>query len=128
MRRNQSAGVLCVGCSQRLFQKLNDRLEQSELRLLGPLNQEEAVAVCASQGVALIILDGASSRGQEWSVAKSFKMMRPTLPIILLGEHKSGTRLPDGVEAVVSLNHLDRLPSTIRRLLNPSSRKATSGQ
>jgi DNA-binding NtrC family response regulator len=127
MSRNQSPGVLCVGCSQRLFQKLTDRLKDSELRMLGPLNQEEAVAVCASQGVALIILDGASIRGQEWSVAKSFKMIRPNLPIILLGEHTSRTQLPDGVAAVLSLNHLDRLLSTIRRLLNPASRKATNG-
>jgi hypothetical protein len=57
MRRNESPGVLCVGCSLSLFHKLNDRLKGSELRILGPLNQEEAVAVCASLDVALIILD-----------------------------------------------------------------------
>jgi hypothetical protein len=97
MRRNESAGLLCVGCSHKLFQKLSNRLKESELPILGPLNQEEAVAVCASQGIALIILDGASIRGQEWSVAKSFKMIRPTLPIILLGEPTSGTRLFGGI-------------------------------
>ena len=96
--------------------------------MLGPLNQEEAVAFCASQGVALNILDGASIRGQEWSVAKSFKMIRPTLPIVLLEESTSCPRLPDEVDAVVFLGHLDRLMSTVRRVLNPASRKATNGQ
>jgi DNA-binding NtrC family response regulator len=128
MRRNESAGVLCVGCSDRLFQKLSDLLQESELRILGPLNREEAVAVCAAQAVALIVLDGASIRGQEWSVAKSLKMVRPTLPIILLGKHTNGPRLPDGVDALIPLNGLDRLLSTVRGLLNPSCQHATGSQ
>lgn len=128
MGKNASPGVLCVGCTPTIFRKLDDRLRESELRLLGPVDAQEAVAVCVNPEIAVVILDGPSIRGQEWSVAKSLRMIRPKLPIVLLEERKNRPLLPEAVDAVVPRTRLGQLLSALRQLLNSESRRATTSE
>jgi hypothetical protein len=65
--------------------------------------------------VAAAVVDSKSIRDQEWSVVKTLKGVRASLPVILL-EDRVGDResqLPEGVDAVVSIssptNKLDEL-------------------
>jgi len=74
--------------------------------------------------VAAVIVDAESVRGKEWPVVKSLKLVRPSLPIILLDE-RSGIRnleLPEGVDELVSVASLEKLPEAINQLLRSIAR------
>lgn len=69
--------------------------------------------------LAAAIVDAESVRGREWSVVKSLKLVRPSLPIILLDERSSGRSLslPEGVDELVSITSLERLPDAIKHFV-----------
>ncbi|MFL6390408.1 MAG: hypothetical protein ACJ71U_23230 [Terriglobales bacterium] len=65
-------------------------------------------------------MDGESIRGQEWSLAKALKAVRPTLPIILLEEHQRfTTALPESVDAVIPITAREELLKRIEEMLSP---------
>ena len=103
-------------------------LRGSPFQILGTPTLDQAVAVCVNESIALVVLDGESIRGQEWSVVKSLKMVRPTLRIALLEQRKSRPALPSGVDAAVPMGSLDKLSETIKSLLNSKSRVVSSSQ
>ena len=78
--------VLCVACSSRALELLDRALRYSQLRILTAATREKGVAVCVAETITLAVLDAESIRGEEGSVAKSLKAVRPGLPIIMLEE------------------------------------------
>jgi DNA-binding NarL/FixJ family response regulator len=70
--------------------------------VLAATTPEQAVAVCVSNHVAAVVLDSQFVTN-GWSAAQTFKMVKPQLPVVLLG-HDHQQAPPQGVDAVV-LNH-----------------------
>lgn len=115
--------VLCVARSSSVYAALRSSFDHCNLEVLIALTPESAMAVCVDQVVAAAIVDCESIRDQEWSIIRSLKLVRPSLPIILL-EARKHTRLeimPPGVDAVVRLDHLNDLLTTLRDVLNCQS-------
>ncbi|HKU28328.1 MAG TPA: hypothetical protein VJQ54_22865, partial [Candidatus Sulfotelmatobacter sp.] len=66
-------------------------MRYSQLRILTAATRDRGVAICVAGDIALAVLDAESIRGEEGSVAKSLKSVRPALPIILLEERRRPT-------------------------------------
>lgn len=75
---------------------------------------EEAVAFCAANQVAAIVLDSEFATEGGWTVAQSFRMVTPQLPIVLLQPNR-GQEIPAGIDAVAA--GADLVLGTLRILL-----------
>jgi DNA-binding NtrC family response regulator len=111
--------ILCIACSASGLSTLERALKGSSYSVLTAATPDQGVAICVAQFVAAAIVDAESVRGKEWSVVKSLKLVRPSLPIILLDERNGGRNLPlpEGVDELVSITSLERLPDAINQLV-----------
>ena len=114
---DQSSRVLCVACSRKALDALDQVLRYSQLRILTAATREKGVAICVAGNIALAVLDAESIRGEEGSVAKSLKCVRPSLPIVLLEERGRPSEIPVSIDAVVPLHDPEKLLKTIHDLL-----------
>lgn len=97
--------ILFLTFSSKIFSTLHDALKNSRYSAITASTTDQAVAICVSQFVAAAFVDAKFIRGQEWSVVKTLKGVRASLPVILLEEREGNRKspLPDGVDAVVSI-------------------------
>ena len=132
MRQNMASSaddsrrVLCVACSPKALEILDRALRYSQLRILTAATREKGVAICVAETIALAVLDAESIRGEEGSVAKSLKAVRPALPIIMLEERRRPSEAPDGVDGVVPVSDPERLLKAIQGLLSASGAESAS--
>lgn len=81
---------------------------------------QDAVAVSLNNHFASIVLDAAHIRNDNWSVAKSLKLIKPSLPILLL-DHRNANRrgaIPSDIDAVASCDNPKDVLVELRRLLS----------
>lgn len=80
---------------------------------------DHAVAICVNNRVDAVVLDQPHFVETEgWSVAKSLKMIRATICVILVVRGKVLTsELPNGVDAIVAERDHDGLLETLQKLL-----------
>jgi hypothetical protein len=116
--------VLCIACSPKVFAGLDQALNYSGLHVLSAATRDKGVAICVAEVVAVAVIDGESIRGEECSVAKALKMVRPNLRIILLEERERLSNIPEGIDAVVPLGATEQLLRKIEELLNPGQAKS----
>jgi DNA-binding response OmpR family regulator len=111
--------ILCIACSASGLSTLERALKGSYYSVLTAATPDQGVAMCVAQFVAAAIVDAESIRGKEWSVVKSLKLVRPSLPIVLLDERSDGRdlSLPEGVDQLVSITSLEKLPDAINQLV-----------
>ena len=116
--------ILCIACSASGLSTLERALKGSQYSVLTAATPDQGVAICVAQFVAAVIVDAESVRGKEWPVVKSLKLVRPSLPIILLDERSGGRNLerPEGVDELVSVASLEKLPEAINQVLRSISR------
>jgi hypothetical protein len=77
---------------------------------------EEAVAFCAANHVNAIVLDSEFVTEGGWTVAQSFRMVKPQLPIVLLKRnHAHHNHLPTHVDVVAS--KMELIPGALKMLL-----------
>ena len=122
----QPRRVLCIACSARALNILDRVLRYSQLRILTAATREKGVAICVAETIALAVLDVDSIRGEEGSVAKSLKAVRPALPIILLEERSRQSEVPASVDCVVPLNNPEKLLKCIQDLLKAGGAESVS--
>ena len=118
--------ILCLACSPVKFSALQAAFKNApHVSILTASTSDQAVAICVAQVVAAAVVDAESIRGQEWSVLKSLKGVKPSLPIILLEERKSERHLllPEGVDATASLQSPTELYEVITAALDRASKK-----
>ena len=116
--------VLCVACSHAVFNGLDQAFRYSKLHVLSAATRDKGVAICVAETVAVAVLDGESIRGQEGSVARSLKMVRPNMSIILLEERKRLSNIPEGIDAVVPVGDTEMLLRKIEELLNSGKQES----
>jgi response regulator RpfG family c-di-GMP phosphodiesterase len=89
---------------------------------------DHAVAICVNNRVDAVLLDQPHFIETEgWSVAKSIKMIRARICVILVVRGKVITpELPEGVDAVVAERDHERLMQIMERILPRSSTQAAA--
>ncbi|HEY3768333.1 MAG TPA: hypothetical protein VGN44_06650 [Candidatus Angelobacter sp.] len=94
-------------------------LKGAGYQLMTIYSPDHAVAICVDNPVDMVILDQEHFIQIEgWSVAKSLKMIRQKVCIVLVVRGKIvGTEPPDGVDAVVPDHDSLSLIATVKHLL-----------
>ena len=87
-----------------------------EYEVLSASTPDQAVAVCVSNHISVVVLDSEFSTESGWSAARSLKMVNPHLPVMLLLKSADGI-VPSGVDAVAP-SHAYMLLK-LKGLLNP---------
>ena len=121
--------VLCLACSAEGFATLENAIKSSRYSAITVSTSDQAVAVCVSQFVAAAVVDAESIRDQEWSVVKTLKGIRASLPVILLEERNvhGESPLPDGVDAIVSMSSAKCLYDKLDELIKKAEHRAVGG-
>lgn len=113
--------VLCVGCTAEQRRSLRSGLKSFGYALSEVSSGHEGVAVCVSNTIQGVLLDAAFLDEVEgWSLAQSLKMVRPSLPILLLDtqRHVHSSALPKGIDAVCRTHHSQEVFAHLQRLLS----------
>lgn len=94
-------------------------LESSRYRLMTTFTSDHAVAICVNNPVDVVILDQEHFIHTEgWSVAKSIKLIRNKVFVVLIVRGKiDGNEMPDGVDAIVPDHDAPTLLATVKHLL-----------
>ncbi len=111
--------ILCLACSSEGLSALENALKNSRYSAITASTSDQAVAICVSQFVAAAVVDARSIRDQEWSVVKTLKGVRASLPVILLDDQDGHRESPlrEGVDAVVSISSTEALCSKLDALI-----------
>jgi DNA-binding response OmpR family regulator len=115
--RPHSATVLLL--ADRRSSQTAKILKASGYRVMTTFTPDHAVAICVNNSVDAVILDQQHFIETEgWSVAKSLKMIRTSVCIILVVRGKMiGHHLPSGVDAVAMENDPQTLLASLKNLL-----------
>lgn len=94
-------------------------LKASGYRVMTTFTPDHAVAICVNNPVDAVILDQQHFIETEgWSVAKSLKMIRNSVCVILVMRGRMiGQDLPSGVDAVVAEHASQALLDSLKTLL-----------
>ena len=86
--------ILCLGRSGPEFDSILRAIRASGYKVLLALTAEQGVALAVAQYFAAVVLASDYLRDTEWSVAKSLKIIRPSLPILLLDSRRETRKSP----------------------------------
>src|SRR5689334_14164404 len=98
MMGREKPRILCVSRSASQLEAICAAVPRREYEVLGAATPEQAVAVCVSNNLAAVVLDSEFSSETGWSAVQTFKMVKPQLPVVLLGHDHQ--QQPHGVDAV----------------------------
>lgn len=103
-------------------------LKESGYHVMTTYTPDHAVAICVNNKVDAVVLDQQHFIETEgWSVAKSLKMIRASVCVILVVRGKvMGKALPEGLDAVVTDHHPTELVATMQRLLTSTGNAANA--
>jgi len=95
----------------------------SGYQVLLAFTADQGVAACISSHIAAVVLDAAFMREADWPVAKSLKLIRPSLPILLLDGRDATRRdgLPQWIDAVASKESHEDVLARLKELLASAS-------
>lgn len=101
-------------------------LKDSGYDVMTTYTPDHAVAICVNNKVDAVVLDQQHFIETEgWSVAKSLKMIRANVCVILVVRGKVvDESLPEGVDAVVRDHSRGELLATMERMLDGGSKVA----
>jgi DNA-binding response OmpR family regulator len=113
----QTATVLLL--ADRRSSQTAKLLKASGYRVMTTFTPDHAVAICVNNPVDAVILDQQHFIETEgWSVAKSLKMIRNSVCVILVVRGRMiGQSLPSGVDAVVAAHASQALLDSLKTLL-----------
>ena len=116
MTGREKPRILCVSRSSSHLEAICSALPRREYEVLSATTPEQAVAVCVSNNPAAVVLDSEFSTETGWSAARTFKLVKPHLPVVLLA-HNHRQQPPHGVDAVAPTYSAIR--HKLNALLNP---------
>jgi len=108
--------ILCVSRSSSQLEAIRSALPSRDYEVVAASTPEQAVAVCVSNNLAAVVLGSEFSTETGWSAARTFKMVKPHLPVVLLGHDHQ--QQPHGVDAVAL--DCSAIPHKLNELLNRS--------
>jgi DNA-binding response OmpR family regulator len=115
----KSRGATVVLLADRRSSQTAKLLKAAGYRVMTTFTPDHAVAICVNNPVDAVILDQQHFIETEgWSVAKSLKMIRNSVCVILVVRGRMiGHSVPAGVDAVVQEDETPALPASLKRLL-----------
>jgi DNA-binding NtrC family response regulator len=99
MRGREKPRILCVSRSASQLESICSAVSHREYEVVSASTPEQAVAVCVSHSLAAVVLDSEFCTEMGWSAAQTFKIVKPDLPVVLVG-HDHQQAPPNGVDAV----------------------------
>jgi hypothetical protein len=101
MSRQVTKRVLCISQSPANLEKMRSAISSLKYETFPAASPEQAVACSVGNHIVAVVMDSEfmTKEGEGWSVARSIKMVNPTLPIVLL-EQGHNRDIPPGVDAV----------------------------
>jgi len=116
MTGREKPRILCVSRSASQLKVICSALPSREFEVVTATTPEQAVAVCVSNNLAAVVLDSEFFTETGWSAARTFKMVKPHLPVVLLG-HDHQESPPHGVDAVAATHSaiLHKLEALLNR-------------
>jgi CheY-like chemotaxis protein len=90
--------ILCVSRSEFQLRTICSAIPSQEYDVVSASTPEQAVAVCASNQLAAVVLDSEFVT-DGWSAAKTLKLVNPSVPVVLLG-WPNNEGAPHGVDAI----------------------------
>jgi CheY-like chemotaxis protein len=106
--------ILCLSRSTSRLRLIVSHLSHEEFEAVTASTPEEAVALCTANHVTAIVLDSEFVTESGWTVAQSFRMVAPHLPIVLVKANHDH-EVPVGIDAVAA--GADVVIGTLKRLL-----------
>jgi DNA-binding response OmpR family regulator len=115
----KSSSAIIVLLADRKQTQTAKALKAPGYRVVTTYTPDHAVAVCVNNPVDIVILDQEHFIQTEgWSVAKSIKMIRQKICVILAVRGKIiGNYLPDGVDVIVPDHDVAALLAAVKHLL-----------
>ncbi len=108
--------ILCVSRSISQLELIVSHFSEEEFETILSSSPEEAVAFCAANHISAIVLDSEFVTEGGWTVAQSFRMVKPQLPIVLLQRnHGHHSHVPTHVDVVAS--KVELIPEALKILL-----------
>jgi CheY-like chemotaxis protein len=106
--------ILCLSRSSSQLKEILSHLGHALYATVSASSPEQAVAFCAANQVNAIVLDSEFATEGGWTIAQSFRMVTPRLPIVLLRMNHD-RKIPAGIDAVAE--GTDVVLNTLRMLL-----------
>ena len=95
--------VLLLARSSQSLESILAQMKSGGLDVTLALTSDQGVALCIGNHFAAVVLDAVLIRNDDWNVAKSLKLVRPSLPILLLDPRSSPREtLPPNIDALAS--------------------------
>ena len=86
------------------------------------LTSDDGVALCLGNHFAAVVLDASLIRKDDWTVAKSLKLIKPGLPIVLLDPRSSRRdTLPPDIDVRASCDDPKDVLFKLRHLISNTS-------
>ena len=123
MLGEQQITVLCLQETDRRHDGLRSVLTSHGYKVLCVSAADHGVAFMMNNHVDAIVLDGQAMPGSDFSVAQTFKMLKPSVLILLLEadcKRWKNVPLPAGIDAVCGRTPEECVPS-LQRLLKDLS-------
>lgn len=100
---HQIPRILFLAKSSPTLEFMLTRMKSGGLDVTVALTSDSGVALCLGNQFAAVVLDAALIRNDDWTVAKSLKLIKPSVPILLLDSRSlSRNELPLGIDALAS--------------------------
>jgi DNA-binding NtrC family response regulator len=97
--------ILCLSVSSFKLTQLCAALPAGLYQVLSASTPEQAVAVCATNNIAALVLDSEFLTDGGSTLAQTFKAVNPHVPIILLEMGHNGD-IPAAVDAVATTSEM----------------------
>jgi len=99
-------------------------VKTSGFEVIVAFTADQGVAIYMGNQVAAVLLDAAFIRNDDWTVAKSLKLIKPGVPILLLDcrDPSRSEGLPPSIDAVASSGDPKKVLAELRRCLAQQSR------
>jgi DNA-binding NtrC family response regulator len=99
MQRSRRHRILCVAPSSHNLDELCSTL-RSRYEVMVSSAADRAVALCASNAVATVVLASEFVTASGWTLAQALKSVRPEIPVILLAKNHDEVQIPHVLDAV----------------------------
>ena len=110
--------VLCVSKISAAQVTRNMILEQAGYKVIATADPEEAVRIFTASAIDAVVFGDSIQAGQRNDLARTFKRLSPSVPIIALS-NTSGSQVPPGIvdEQLESLGDPQLLLEALKRVL-----------
>lgn len=118
----KSPRILFLAKSSPSLEFMLTRMKSGGLDVTAALTSDSGVALCLGNQFAAVVLDAALIRNDDWTVAKSLKLIKPGLPILLLDSRSiSRNGLPPDIDALAAYDDPKEVLLKLRHLVSNTS-------